>query len=144
VFYLSEDTRFIVECKEWARPLDPAAEPRAFWQTNVHTNPPRFGRAILAGARVVFEPVRVERSDTCFVTIGTALPRISADGLVVSVSFRPSAGDGAVAGQDAQMELARKSITSFDYTDPWAEIEVDLGPCCGKTAAITTPPAPAR
>jgi SAM-dependent methyltransferase len=131
MFLLSDDTRFAVETEQWARPVDPLLNPRVFWQTNTHTPPPRLGLAILAGSQAVFEPVRVDDGDAGFFTIGAALPRISDDGLEVSLWFRP-------AGADAEggIELARKLIASWDDSNPWEDIEINLDNCRGKTGSF--------
>ena len=131
MFLLSDDTRFAVETEQWARPADPLLNPRVFRQTNTHTPPPRLGLAILAGSQAVSEPVRVEDGDAGFFAIGASLPLINDDGLEVSLWFRPAGADG-----EGGIELARKPIASYDDSNPWENIEINLDTCRGKTGSF--------
>jgi hypothetical protein len=131
MFFLSDDTRFTVETEEWARPADPVPSPRAFWQVSSHTSLPRMSLVVLAGSQVVLDPIGVEEGDVGFFTIGAALPRISDDGLVVSLKFRPAGTNGM-----EDIGLVRRAIDSCDLSRPWEEIEFDLGKFAGKTGSF--------
>ncbi len=131
MFLLSDDTRFSVETEQWASPADPLLNPRVFWQTNTHTPPPRLGLAILAGSQAVFEPVHVADGDIGFLAIGASLPRISDDGLEISLRFRPAGGN-----VEGEIELERRLIASYDNSNPWEEIEINLDTCRGKTGSF--------
>ena len=129
MFHLSEDTAFQVETELWAQ----GSGARVFWQTSVHTRPPRLGLVVLAGSRIVLPEMQVGQGDTGLVTIGAALPGISADGLDASVRFR-SVGREHV--------LAETHIAGVEPEQPWLTMELPVDEVRGQRGQIVVECSP--
>ena len=157
--YLSEEIPFTIEVADWAANAETRKHgiklwARAFlsrfhrrnpefarlkgdnpthewvsWRNSHHTEPPRLGLVILAGARVVFGPIYVPQDGVGFCVVGPALPEISPDGFDVFVRFRPSDGT-------SETTLATRHIEAFDSREPWSKILFPVQAVAGETGSF--------
>jgi hypothetical protein len=101
------------------------------WRDSVHTSQGRLGLVILAGAKIIFEPIKIENNFRCLITVGAGLPSISTDGLDVLVKFKENN-----AIDSSEVVLLRHHINGFNKLYPWVELNVPMELIVDKTGSL--------
>jgi SAM-dependent methyltransferase len=124
---LTDENDYSVELADWAVQ---AGNPGQDWVTRrllSYAHP--FGcpcLVLLAGARVVFPVVSVDKPYKCLITFGAGLPEVSSDGLEISIQFREE-------GSHAVTQFFHERIMRLDAENPRLEKTFDLDVLAGRS-----------
>jgi len=131
---LSEETRFQAEV-----PTISIFKGRyILWRESFHTNPGRLGLIILAGAKVVFGPIRITDSYKGLISVGAGLPELSRDGLNLLIKFRP------IKNPMNDVILLDYHIPFFNPDNPWTELDIPLHEVIGQEGSFVLECTPGK